>query len=410
MIEFRFSFSCLFCDCSRMSSSFASAGAVVRAAQSDASQRNALRQQAHDAAVAAFGIQFAMRHRTALTCASDALYGALSTRFFASQSVGEQFADIVATKNGALLGNGTRIGLLALECVLPHVVPQLPRFVFSLRNSFRELADNPRVRRPVRRRLRQIAAPSSAVWTRIRTALEWLRSAVPELHRLHTALFYVTGAYYDVVRRLLSVRYVENHRSPPGTPRPSYALLGALLFARSVLLFVAAARTHFENQKATSRSAVTQVEVKSNADSTDYQCVLCMGECNLPTILPCGHLFCWQCVASWLATNVRSKSRAPTISTHSNQSLSIATMSIMSTVDKTSTRSAFVESVRSERMSSPLSDEEAAPLKLLLGAKSKGIVDKIVCEVFKQLHASLDKRALIEQSLEQALSLAAADA
>lgn len=61
-------------------------------------------------------------------------------------------------------------------------------------------------------------------------------------------------------------------------------------------------------------------------------------------------------------------------------------------------------------MSSPLSEEEAAPLKLLLGAKSKGIVDKIVCEVFKQLHASLDKRALIEQSLEQALSLAAADA
>lgn len=61
-------------------------------------------------------------------------------------------------------------------------------------------------------------------------------------------------------------------------------------------------------------------------------------------------------------------------------------------------------------MSSPLSDEEAAPLKLLLGAKSKGIVDKIVSEVFKQLHAPLDKRALIEQSLEQALSLAAADA
>lgn len=300
---------CFSCSSSRMSLAFASAGAVVRAAQSDASQRNALRQQTHDAAVAAFGIQFAMRHRTELTCASDALYGALSTRFFASQSVGEQFADIVATKNGALLGNGTRIGLLALECVLPHVVPQLPRFVFSLRNSFRELADDPRVRRPVRRQLRQIAAPSSAVWTRVRTALEWLRSAVPELHRLHTALFYVTGAYYDVVRRLLSVRYVENHRAPPGTPRPSYALLGALLFARSVLLFVAAARTHYEtHQNATTKRSTTAtvLEIKSNADSPDYQCVLCMGECNLPTILPCGHLFCWQCVASWLATNVRS--------------------------------------------------------------------------------------------------------
>jgi hypothetical protein len=61
-------------------------------------------------------------------------------------------------------------------------------------------------------------------------------------------------------------------------------------------------------------------------------------------------------------------------------------------------------------MSAPLSEAEAAPLKLLLGAKSKGIVDKIVSEVFKQLHAPLDKRALIEQSLEQALSLAAADA
>lgn len=57
-----------------------------------------------------------------------------------------------------------------------------------------------------------------------------------------------------------------------------------------------------------------------------------------------------------------------------------------------------------------LSEEDAAPLKHLLGAKSKAIVDKIVCEVFKQLHAPLDKRVAIDQSLEQALSLATADA
>ncbi len=57
-----------------------------------------------------------------------------------------------------------------------------------------------------------------------------------------------------------------------------------------------------------------------------------------------------------------------------------------------------------------LSDDEAAPLKHLLGAKSKAIVEKIVSEVFKQLHAPLEKRVAIDQSLEQALSLAPADA
>lgn len=294
-----------------MTVSFASAGAVVRAAQSDAVQRNALRQQMHDAIVATFGIQTAMRHRTSLLCLSDALYGALSTRFFSAQSVGEQFSDIVATRNGALLGNGARVALLVLECVAPHVVTQMPAFVFSLRTSFRELADNRAVRRRVRRHLRRLAAPDSAVWARVRTALEWLRSAVPELHRLHTALFYVTGAYYDVVRRLLSVRYVENHRAPPGTPRPSYAMLGALLFARSVLLLVAAARSQYQMATAVSEKPTIDLSAaapasRANPDAPDYQCVLCMGECNVPTILPCGHLFCWQCVASWLATNVSS--------------------------------------------------------------------------------------------------------
>lgn len=291
-----------------MSVSFASAGAVVRAAQSDAVQRNALRQQMHDAVVATFGIQTAMRHRTSVLCASDALYGALSTRFFSAQSVGEQFSDIVATRNGALLGNGTRAALLLLECVAPHVLTQMPAFAFSLRTSFRELAQSRSVRRRVRRHLRRLAAPDSAVWARVRTALEWLRAAVPELHRLHTALFYVTGAYYDVVRRLLSVRYVENHRAPPGTPRPSYAMLGALLFARSVLLFVAAARTQYQTATTAmeTQSSSTAVVPRADAhlDAPDYQCVLCMGDCNVPTILPCGHLFCWQCVASWLASNV----------------------------------------------------------------------------------------------------------
>lgn len=393
-----------------MTASFASAGAVVRAAQSDAVQRNALRQQMHDAVVATFGIQTAMRYRTSVLCLSDALYGALSTRLFSAQSVGEQFSDIVATRNGALLGNGTRAALLVLECVAPHVLTQMPALAFSLRTSFRELAENRSVRRRVRRQLRRLAAPDSAAWARVRTALEWLRAAVPELHRLHTALFYVTGAYYDVVRRLLSVRYVENHRTPPGTPRPSYAMLGALLFARSVLLFVAAARTQYQTA-ATSGTKPVEVETRANPDAPDYQCVLCMGECNVPTILPCGHLFCWQCVASWLASNVREA--------HASNEQSNLTSVFHHRHNVHCVAKRHCHSMRcvwriwcegSETMSSPLSEEEAAPLKLLLGAKSKGIVDKIVSEVFKQLHAPLDKRALIEQSLEQALSLAAADA
>jgi hypothetical protein len=66
--------------------------------------------------------------------------------------------------------------------------------------------------------------------------------------------------------------------------------------------------------------------------------------------------------------------------------------------------------VHSNPVFAVLSEEDAAPLKHLLGAKSKAIVDKIVCEVFKQLHAPLDKRVAIDQSLEQALSLATADA
>jgi peroxin-10 len=270
---------------------FASVGAVVCASQKDAVQRNALRQQAHETAVALVGVHRAMQHRSAVAAASDLLYSALGTRVGAVQSVGEQYADIVATRHGQLLSATARFALLALESIAPHALLWLPRLLACVRMRLVRVAKHATVRRPLRRRLAALA--SDASWASVKQALETLRVAVPELDRLHLALFYFVGAYYSVVRRLLAVRYVANH-SVPGA-RPSYRLLGALLFARSVLLMVSAVRDKLT-------SAATEEAPAAAAAESDFECVLCVSECNIPTAMPCGHVFCWQCIATWTAS------------------------------------------------------------------------------------------------------------
>ncbi|KAK8089773.1 hypothetical protein PG997_004734 [Apiospora hydei] len=179
------------------------------------------------------------------------------------------------------------------------------------------------------------------------------------VHAVSLALFYFSGSYYELAKRVAGLRYIFTRKVGESSDRAGYELLGVLLvvqFAvqgylhvRSTLSNSAQARergvfgsvnvsldehayssnnalltgmgTPGAPQTYVNIGAATHTPVLKDArynleeektmgwikGAQQRKCTLCLEELKDPSATQCGHVFCWECIGDW----VREKPECP---------------------------------------------------------------------------------------------------
>ncbi|XP_062248102.1 peroxisome biogenesis factor 10 isoform X1 [Platichthys flesus] len=292
---------------------------LIRSIQKDEYYQTCLKNNSNEAFQTLAGSKRWLDWRKEIELLSDFVYYGLTT-FSGYQTLGEEYVSIVQVDPSKRhIPSRARRGFFVLcHALLPYL---LDKVLVCLEN---ELGGGQESLSGVRRRQTAAGTWSLEAWLRrwVQTAVGLLsepqrtaclpaicvlRQGLTLLHQFHVAMFYLSGCFYHLSKRMAGISYlhVMGRHSSDGTIRSSYRLLGAVSLLQLVITVCLQLNNFRQRQRARMEwklyRKLSPQRTKSSS-SRVARCILCLEERRHSTSTPCGHLFCWECITEWCNT------------------------------------------------------------------------------------------------------------
>ncbi|MCJ1357332.1 MAG: peroxisome biogenesis factor 10 [Icmadophila ericetorum] len=304
---------------------FASAADIIRANQKDIYFQEVLLEHITAILRKLFSARFVHTYSAEARTFADLLYLGCTT-LIGNRTLGEEYCDIIQVEDDSfrLPSILRRGGYIISTVLLPFILNKI----------------TPMLRNTVRRRVE--AAPGYPSKTSNASSGQGFRhyfadniltmTSLSPLYALSLGIFYFTGSYYHIGKRLFGIRYIFTKRSSPSDQRIGYEVLGMLVVLQLIMQSwlhvrgVVQKGAQFTNNDTISVSDIphsgakthianvtqTPLHLDPRYDLTEAgplgwiqgmqqrKCTLCLEAMKDPSVTTCGHVFCWTCITDWI--------------------------------------------------------------------------------------------------------------